>query len=218
MDDACGKNATGAICREDGLGDLGLARNVDDRAAKISAVSGRERHWLRGVDGALDQPAPFHVVEEEGLLALSVVQLSESDRATDVEAEDIQAQFGHRLGRGVEEVACVECIIAIELPSRSVERAGTGLEHHGHGATRRKAIVGAVIGSQSTELCDCVAGRSNAHAAGAATVIILATIEQVDVVVLAHAVEFDAGVTTYRSIDDARAHAIAADLARCSRS
>ena len=65
----------------------------------------------------------------------------------------------------------------------------------------RETVVRAVVGGESAELGDSVGGRGNAHAARAAAVIIFAAVEQINVVVLAHAVELDAGVAADRSVE-----------------
>ena len=79
LHDAGGQHAAGAILRENGCGNLSRGRHVDRRvAAEVAAVSGRTGYRLAVGDAALNQTAPFHVVEEEGLLAVAVVELAET--------------------------------------------------------------------------------------------------------------------------------------------
>src|SRR5207302_10776128 len=61
------------------------------------------------------------------------------------------------------------------------------------------------------ELCDRVRRRRNAHATCATTVIIFATVQQINVVVLTHAIKFHVGVSADWRVD------VTVDLARCSR-
>ena len=75
-----------------------------------------------------------------------------------------------------------------------------GLEDHGHGSPGGQTIISAVVGSKRTELCDGVQGWRDAHAAGTAAIVILATVEQIDVVVLTHAVKLHAGISTDRHV------------------
>ncbi len=82
-----------------------------------------------------------------------------------------------------------------------MQRAGAGLENHRHGASGGEAVIRAVVGSEGAELGDSVCGRGDAHAAGAAAVVIFAAVQQIDVVILAHAVEFDAGIAAHRSVN-----------------
>ena len=92
-----------------------------------------------------------------------------------------------------------------------MKRAASRLQNHGHCAGGGKSIVSAVVRSELTELSDSIRGGRNAHATGAATVVIFSTVEQIDVVVLTHAVKLHAGVSTNWSVDES------GDLARRSR-
>src|SRR5262249_45619162 len=109
------------------------------------------------------------------------------------------------------EVARVECVVTVEFPSRSMQRAGTRLEDHSHGAGGGKTVVRAIVRSESAEFGNGVRRRSDAHATCTAAVIVFAAVQQVNVVVLAQAVEFDARVAANRSID------VVVNLAGCAR-
>src|ERR1700733_10176779 len=93
LDDAGRRNATGAVLEEHSGRYRGERRNGDRGGTKVTAVGAGKRNGLAVGDAALDQPAPFHVVEEEGALAIAVVQLSESDWTADVETEYVQPEF-----------------------------------------------------------------------------------------------------------------------------
>ena len=81
-----------------------------------------------------------------------------------------------------------------------MKRVGPRLKDQGHRPSRGQPVIGAVVGSQSTKLSDRVRRGSNAHAASATAVIIFAAVEQINVVVLTHAVKFHAGVSTDRCV------------------
>ena len=99
-------------------------RRVVQRTAGGGEECGRNRVRNRRI-GSLNELAPLFVHEEEGLVALVVVDVRNDDRAADVSAEDVQAKF--RAGLIVllleEVVAGVESIVAVELPQR---RRGIG--------------------------------------------------------------------------------------------
>ena len=65
-----------------------------------------------------------------------------------------------------------------------------------------KTVVRAVVRGECAELRDRVRRGSNAHAARAAAVIVFAAVQQINVVILTHAVEFDAGVAADRGVHD----------------
>src|ERR1700737_4283999 len=92
-----------------------------------------------------------------------------------------------------------------------MEGVGPGLENHGHRRSRRESVVGAIVRCQRAKLCNGVRGWRDAHAARATAVIIFATVQQIDVVVLAHAIEFDVGVSADWCVD------VTVDLARRPR-
>src|ERR1700736_1723762 len=92
-----------------------------------------------------------------------------------------------------------------------MEGVGPGLENHGHRRSRRESVVGAVIRCQRAELRDGVRRWRNTHAACTASVVILATVQQINVVVLTHAIKFNVGVSADWRVD------VTVDLARCSR-
>src|SRR2546423_6573184 len=69
-----------------------------------------------------------------------------------------------------------------------------------------------MVRRKSTEFRDGIGGRGNAHATGTAAVVILAAIQQVDVVILTHPVKFHAGVSAYGRVYET------SDLARRPRS
>src|SRR5205823_5685178 len=80
-------------------------------AREISSVRRAKRNRLVGTP-ALNKFAPFHVVEEESLLLVWIVELPKSDRAGDVEAKNVKTKL---LSRS-EGVFSIESIIAIEFP------------------------------------------------------------------------------------------------------
>jgi len=58
----------------------------------------------------------------------------------------------------------------------------------GRVTSRRKAIVGAVIRSKRSKVCNCIVRRSNAHSACATTVVVLTTVKKLNIVVLTQAI------------------------------
>ena len=63
-------------------------------AGKITAVGACQRHGL--VEGlALNHLAPFHIVEEEGLGPIRVVQLPKRYRTADVKTKDVVSKFSN---------------------------------------------------------------------------------------------------------------------------
>src|ERR1700722_2030281 len=134
LDDAGWKNAARAILCEDSRRNFARGRNYDRCAngAEIPAIGVGIRNSLAVGGTTLNQAAPFHVVEEEGALAISVVELTQRDRTADVETEDVETKFSNGLRSRVEESARVKRIVAVEFPGRSMQRAGAGLEKHRH--------------------------------------------------------------------------------------
>ncbi len=158
LNDTCRGNAARAVGKKDARRDLGGRRDIDNgpNGAEVSIVGSGIRHQLAAGRSALNQSAPFHVVEKEGALFVGVVEVAECNGAADVEAEDVKTQLRNWIGSRVEEVARVEGVVAVEFPSRSVQRAGAGLENHRHCASGREAVIRAVVGSKSTKLRDSV--------------------------------------------------------------
>src|SRR5581483_9778747 len=93
-----------------------------------------------------------------------------------------------------EEIVRVPVVVANEFPQREVQVAVAGLEHEAHGAGRRGTVLRAVVRGEGAKLGDGVDGRHDVDAAGAAAVVVLATVDQPDVMVLAHAVKRYVGV------------------------
>src|SRR5580692_880787 len=187
-DSRAGRILARTVGEENGWGHLCRRWHKDRRGkrAEIPAVSSGARNRLVG-RAALNQRAPLHIVEEERPFLVRVIKVAESYRTADVEAVNVETEFLIRH----EIILCIEKVVAIEFPSGSVELARSRLQDHGHGAGRRKTVIGTVVGSKRSKLLDRVRGGGDAHAARAAAVIVFATIEQRDVVILAHAVEFD---------------------------
>src|SRR5437867_4724627 len=92
-----------------------------------------------------------------------------------------------------------------------MQSACSRLQNHGHCRGRRKPVIGTVVGSEGAELGDRVRGRSNTHTASTTAVIIFTTVQQVNVMVLAHAVKLHVGLSTDRRVD------VTVDLARRPR-
>ena len=92
-----------------------------------------------------------------------------------------------------------------------MQRARSGLQNHRHRRRRRKAVVGTVVRGELAELGDRVSGWGDAHATGTSAVIIFASVEQVDIVVLAQTIKFHVSIPTNWGID------VIVDLARRSR-
>ncbi len=86
--------------------------------------------WNGGVDQtALNELAPFLVVEEEGALTIFVVDFAKGNRATNVEAVGIQTKFRRCFSGGFGEcVRRIKSIVAVEFPQPAVETAVAGLD------------------------------------------------------------------------------------------
>ena len=65
----------------------GLGTLIANAGGKRAAVLKRCRNGLTLGTVTLNQSAPLHVVEEEGLVPLAIVEFPEGNRAADVEAE-----------------------------------------------------------------------------------------------------------------------------------
>ena len=90
--------------------------------------------------------SPFHVVEEEGLGPVGIVEMPEGNGPANVEAEGVKPEFGCLRTGGVGLVAVrVEGIVAYELPGTGMERVGSRFENQGHGSARRQAVLRAVV-------------------------------------------------------------------------
>src|SRR5207342_2407337 len=122
------------------------------------------------------------VVKEEGLVFVRVVEVAEGDGAADIEAEDVHAQFLFLVRSREKVVASIKGVIAVVFPCRAMQPGGPGLKHHGDGAGRREAIVGAVVRSQLAELSHRLAGRGRSYAASATAVVVLTAIYHEDIV------------------------------------
>src|SRR6266446_1189973 len=147
-------------------------RNVDRSGTEITTVGGRIRNGLTGGDVPYDQPAPFHVVKEEGLLPVGIVELAKCNGAAYVKTKNVQAQLRDRGGTRIEESARIQCVVTVELPCGGMKGARPGLENHGHRRCRRKPVIRTVVRRKSAKLRDGVSRRGNAHAARATPVII----------------------------------------------
>ena len=139
---------------------------------------------------SLNQPAPFHVVEEECLVLLR----PEINRAADVESEGVEAQFGDFLRSRVEVVAGIERVIAQELPRAGVKLLRAGLDDSCHRGRRRQAVFRAVVRGHLPELGDGVHRGHNVGTAATAAVAALAPSSKYRLWLIAHAVETHIGV------------------------
>ena len=185
---------------------LGSRRNLDEGGAQISAVGAGRRNDLMG-GTAVYQAAPFHVVEEERLRIVAVFELY---RAAHVEAVGVEAQLFHGLRCGVEVVAGIERVVAIELPTRGMELFSSGLDNLGDGCGRGETVLGAVVRGHVAEFGDGVE-RGHDAAAAAAAIEVFAAVNELKVVASALAVDADVAVAADRGRDDE----VALD-ARCS--
>src|SRR6185312_273817 len=115
-----------------------IRRHVADETA---AVGASHRNGLIQ-QAALNQAAPFHVVKEERLRVVAVVEFHWT---ADVEAVGIEAELGNFLRSRVEVVASIESIVAVEFPKGSVELLAAGLNNFSDGSGGRKAVLSAVV-------------------------------------------------------------------------
>src|SRR5437764_5934012 len=129
--------------------------------------------------------------------------MPESDRAAYVKSEDVHPQLRHWSRGRVKEVAGVKPVLAMEFPCGSMKGAGAGLEHHGHGCGRRETVFSAVVRRQGAEFRDGVRGRRNAHVPRTAAIVVLAAVQQINVVARAPAVEAHVGVAANRDVEEA---------------
>ena len=125
------------------------------------------------------------------------MRLKQRNLVADVEAIRIKSQLRNFLGDGVEEVASIEGVVAIEFPGGGMQLIGSGLDHRGDGGGPSETILRAVVGSQVAEFGDRVQGRHDASAASA-TVEVFAAIEQLEVVSRPLTVDADVAVTADR--------------------
>src|SRR5690348_5804203 len=145
-----------------------------DSGIELTAILAGRRDGLV-VNPALNEFAPFHVVEEECFIAVLVVDLRNEYRTADVETESVEPQFGRLGTRCIKEVGIrVECIIAEELPGPSVKILRPRLEDHGHGRAGRKPELRAVVRSELAELRDGIYGRQDANVSRSPAVIVFA--------------------------------------------
>src|SRR5206468_3724505 len=100
-------------------------------------------------------------------------------------------------------------VIAVVFPCRAMKLVAAGLEHHGDGAGRRQAVVGAVVGSQLAELSNPLAGRGCGYAPSTAAVVVLAAVDHENIVGGALAIEADARIAPNRHI------LVIGDIVRC---
>src|SRR5579884_4227037 len=92
---------------------------------------------------SIDQPSPFHVVEEEGLRILCL----ESNRPTQVESESVVAKlwlFRVRHLFGQVRVS-IQSIIAVVLPCTAMELLRAALDGHAGHAAGRVSLVGRIV-------------------------------------------------------------------------
>src|SRR6516164_9731623 len=151
---------------------LGIRRRV---RADVAAVP--LGIWLGLVqNAAVDVLPPFHVVEEESLVLVGIVEFPERHRASSIETKLVDAKLGDLLRSRVEIVAGIERIVPVEFPSGSVELFRAGLENQRHSPSGRESVICAVVGAELTELCDGINRRCDTHAACAATVGVFTTI------------------------------------------
>ncbi len=190
--------------KEAGIVLLGKGWPGDRPSAAYCACKAGES-WLAKRHGlvdktALNELAPLHVVKEKGLVAVLVVVYLRNDyRSAGVETISIESQLRRFRPGGIgEKVACIQRIIAQELPRRSMEIFRSGLEGHGQRSGGGETVLSAVIGSERTELGDRVHRGHDADVAGTATVIIFATIHHVEVVRDTETVKTHRTVPAYR--------------------
>ena len=100
--DSWQRERAGATCAVVGTDD-----RCAERRTEIAAISGGTGDRLVGRT-ALNQRAPFHIVEEEGPLFVRVIEVAESYRAADVEAVNVETKFsvGHEVVLRIEIRRC----------------------------------------------------------------------------------------------------------------
>ena len=69
----------------------------------------------------------------------------QGDRPTHIEAEIVEAQFGHRIGSGIEIVAGIERIIAPKIPSGGMKLPRARLDGHADRASRREPVLRTIV-------------------------------------------------------------------------
>ena len=82
--------------------------------------------------------------------------------------------------------------VAVEFVELAMVPPRARLERHDDGSARSDAVIGLIIASQRLEFGDCILRRQNHKAAAAAAIVLLRSIDQVDVVGRALPVEADA--------------------------
>src|SRR5208283_2222287 len=98
----------------------------------------------------------------------------------------------------LEVIVGVQILVAEELPSPGMEILDAGLDHQCHGAGGRQSVVRTVVRGELTEFGDGFDRGHNADGASAAAVQVFPTINQVQVVGHALAVETNIGVCADR--------------------
>src|SRR6185312_3826656 len=154
-----------------------------------AAANGSQRNLLVQ-QTTLNQLAPFHVVEEERLRVVAVVEFH---RTADVEPIGIEAELSNFLRSRIEVVASIKSVIAVEFPCGSVELLAAGLDNFSDGSGGRKAVLSAVVGGHVAEFSDGIERRHNA-AAAAAAIKVLAAVNELHGVASALAVDADVAV------------------------
>src|SRR6185312_9337428 len=115
------------------------------------------------------------------------------ERATEVEARNIQPELGFPLAGAVQEVVVRRVsFVAVELPDRSVELPRAGLDHHGNGAAGTNSIIRSVVAVERLEFGECIDRWQGTEATTATAIVEFATVQQVDIVCRARPVEADA--------------------------
>jgi hypothetical protein len=176
------------------IGKSGRDYDAGSRAARIRILA-CQRDSLVG-QAALDDAAPFHVVEEE-----SWVLLPQRNLSSGVETINVKSQFSDCCRGGVEVVTCIESIVAAEPPCGSVELLGARLDRRGDGCGGGKAVLRTVVRRHVGEFRDCVQRRHDAGAAAAA-VEVFAAIKELNIVAGSLTINTDVAVAANRCGDD----------------
>src|ERR1017187_1198678 len=141
---------------------------------------------------ALDQSPRFFIPEEECLFAVVVVDVGNDEWTAKVTAELVEMEGRTALASLVGEVVVGVVIgVAVEFVKLPVEVASAGLEDEGDGAAGTNAVVWTVVTIKGLELGNRLLGGQVHKAAAAAAVILLSSVQQVNVVGAAGPIEAD---------------------------
>src|SRR6185503_12179401 len=156
-----------------------------------------------GRRAALDELAPLFFPKEEGAVLLLVIDMRNPQRTADVATWSVELEDWARLPGAFQEVviSVVGCV-AVELVEASVILPLARLEHHDNGAAGTDAVVRSVVRAQGLELANGILRRQIHETSAASTIVLLGTIDQVDVMGHALAIEAE-GVRRGKGIDTA---------------